>query len=97
MNIDNHWVAVPLLLTVLLSVKFLFSGLKNLRFKLTVLALFVSFFWIDSYLRSNDPRDGLSYWTRPIQNTFLRAHPTAMLFMIWIFWLVIFWVLMPND
>jgi hypothetical protein len=55
-TIDPLTVALPILLTMVLGVSFWVSGLKNVRSKLVVLALLVSFVWIDSFLRASYPR-----------------------------------------
>jgi hypothetical protein len=100
MAIDPVLVAVPSLLTILLCVKFLVSGIDSGSFKLVGFAFLVSFIWVDSFLRFKYPRKGLGWMvTHPdlLQETHSWTRNAAPFILIIGWGLVIYWMATADN
>jgi hypothetical protein len=100
MEIDPVLVAVPALLTILLCVKFLVSGVNDGSFKLVSFAFLVSFIWVDSILRFKYPRRGLGWMvTHPdqLQKIHSWTDDVGLCILIAGWGLAIYWMITNDD
>ena len=95
MTIDPLTVALPILLTILLVVKFLVSDSENTPSKLTAFALLLGFVWVLPFLYEN--RKMGSFMRSPIQNKFIQSHGVIVWFVVMIVWGVYIYVVLTND
>jgi len=96
-KLDPTLAAFAVIMTIM--VVFQYSvGIGPLRTKLVVIALLVSFFWIDVFLKSNGLTDSEEFLRRPIRNAFIQSHPRSVIFSAILFWgAVIYWRLTSVD
>lgn len=95
LTIDPLTVALPVLLTILLVVKFLVSDSENTPSKLVAFAPLLGFVWVLTFLYEN--RKMGSFMRSPIQNKFIQSHWSIAWFVVMIVWGLYIYFVSTND